>query len=87
MDHADLVIFLGAGFNERTSYLWDDKLLANKKVVQIDNDAEQLEKVFSADVAIHGDIREAMSAVLEPGSGAAGRRRRTWANSTAMWPD
>lgn len=64
VEHADLVIFLGAGFNERTSYLWDDKLLAHKKVAQIDNDVEQLERVFSADVAIHGDIREAVSAVL-----------------------
>ena len=65
VDHADLVLFLGAGFNERTSYLWDDKLLANKKIAQIDNDHEQLEKVFKADVAIHGDIRDALVEVLE----------------------
>ena len=26
VDRADLVILLGAGFNERTSYLWDAKL-------------------------------------------------------------
>jgi acetolactate synthase-1/2/3 large subunit len=64
-EHADLLIFLGAGFNERTSYLWDEKLLANKKVAQIDHDAEQLEKVFKADVAIHGDLRHALSEVLE----------------------
>ena len=64
VDKADLIIFLGAGFNERTSYLWDQKLLENKKIVQIDNDPEQLEKVFEADVAIHGDIREVLSGVL-----------------------
>lgn len=64
VDKADLIIFLGAGFNERTSYLWDQKLLENKKIVQIDNDPDQLEKVFEADVAIHGDIREVLSGVL-----------------------
>ena len=58
------MIFLGAGFNERTSYLWDTRLLAGKKVVQIDSDASQLEKVFQADVAIHGDIRAVLEDLL-----------------------
>ena len=65
VDHADLILFLGAGFNERTSYLWDDKLLGNKKIAQIDHNHEQLEKVFRADVAIHGDIKDALTEVLE----------------------
>ncbi len=64
VEHADLVIFLGAGFNERTSYLWDAKLLAGKKVAQVDRDAGQLGKVFKPDVAIHGDIREVLTALL-----------------------
>lgn len=64
VENADLVIFLGAGFNERTSYLWDQKLLHNKKVAQIDSDPAQLEKVFEADVAIHGDIKEVLAGVL-----------------------
>ena len=62
---ADLVIFLGAGFNERTSYLWDEKLLADKRVVQGDNDPEQLEKVFEADLAIHGDIKTVLARLLD----------------------
>lgn len=65
IEHADLLIFLGAGFNERTSYLWDTKLLAGKKVAQVDIDPEQLEKVFQADVAIQGDIKQVLSDVLE----------------------
>jgi acetolactate synthase-1/2/3 large subunit len=56
--HADLLIFLGAGFNERTSYLWDERLLDGKHVVQVDRDAAQLGRVFCPDVAILGDIRE-----------------------------
>ena len=53
---ADLVIMLGAGFNERTSYVWDSKLLAGKKLIQVDNNAQQLEKVFRADLAVEADL-------------------------------
>ena len=53
---ADLVLVLGAGFNERTSYVWDNKLLAGKKTIQVDNSAQQLEKVFRADLAVQIDL-------------------------------
>jgi len=65
VEHADLLIVLGAGFNERTSYLWDAKLMAGKRVVQVDHDAAQLEKVFRADLAIHGDIRAVLEDLLD----------------------
>lgn len=63
-EHADLILFLGAGFNERTSYLWDARLLAGKKLAQIDHDPQQLEKVFRADVAIEADLVEALEALI-----------------------
>lgn len=56
VEQADLLIFLGAGFNERTSYLWNDKLLADKNIIQVDIDAQQLNKVFTADLTFQGDI-------------------------------
>ena len=58
VEHADLVIFLGAGFNERTSYLWDSGLLGDKKIAQVDRDPAQLGRVFKSDLAIHGDIQQ-----------------------------
>ncbi|MFA5082752.1 MAG: thiamine pyrophosphate-dependent enzyme, partial [Hydrogenophilaceae bacterium] len=64
LDNADLILFLGASFNERTSYVWDKTLLAGKRVAQIDSDFEQLEKVFKADLAINGDIKEVLGGVL-----------------------
>ena len=64
VQQADMILFLGASFNERTSYLWDQKILKNKKVAQIDSDPTQLEKVFEADVAIQGDIKEVLTGVL-----------------------
>ncbi|MHB1092174.1 thiamine pyrophosphate-binding protein [Thiobacillus sp.] len=65
VDHADLLVFLGASFNERTSYLWDAKLLANKKIAQIDRDTAQLGRVFKPDVAICGDIRAVMEDLFD----------------------
>jgi acetolactate synthase-1/2/3 large subunit len=53
---ADLALVLGAAFNERTSYVWDKNLLAGKKLIQVDNDAQQLEKVFRADLAVQADL-------------------------------
>jgi len=64
VDHADLLIFLGAGFNERTSYLWDSKLLAHKKIAQVDRDAAQIGRVFQPDVSICGDILAVMEDVF-----------------------
>ena len=61
---ADLLIFLGASFNERTSYVWNQDLLAAKRVVQIDHNPEQLEKVFRADLAILGDIDEVVGEIV-----------------------
>jgi acetolactate synthase-1/2/3 large subunit len=53
---ADLILMLGAGFNERTSYVWDSKLLAGKKLIQVDNNAQQLEKVFRAELVVQADL-------------------------------
>lgn len=77
VDQADLLLFLGAGFNERTSYLWDPQLLQHKQIVQIDNDHGQLEKVFAADIAIHSDIGEALRAMLAAIAAADLRRKHS----------
>jgi acetolactate synthase-1/2/3 large subunit len=44
--------------------LWDKSLLAGKVVAQIDHDPNQLEKVFNADIAIEGDIRQVLSGLM-----------------------
>jgi acetolactate synthase-1/2/3 large subunit len=76
-DNADLVLILGASFNERTSYVWDKALLQGKIIVQVDTDSRQLEKVFKADLAIEDDIKAVLKGVLEQINGdgfpAAGR--------------
>ncbi len=65
INKSDLVVVLGASFNERTSYLWNDRLLGDKNVVQVDIDDDQLNKVYQADLTIHGDIKQTLSSVLQ----------------------
>jgi acetolactate synthase-1/2/3 large subunit len=62
---SDLVVVLGASFNERTSYLWNDKLLGDKNVIQVDINDEQLNKVYRADLSIHADIKHTLSSVMQ----------------------
>lgn len=64
LEHSDLVIFLGASFNERTSYVWNKDLLKDKKIIQIDNNIEQLEKVFNADCAVLGDLSNTLTCAI-----------------------
>lgn len=63
VEHADLLIVLGASFNERTSYLWDTQLTAGRKIAQVDRDPAQLGRVFQPDLAICGDILAAVRAL------------------------
>ena len=65
VNKSDLVVVLGASFNERTSYLWNDKLLSDKNVVQVDINDEQLNKVYQADLTIHADIKQTLIGVMQ----------------------
>lgn len=71
INKSDLVVVLGASFNERTSYLWNDKLLGDKNVVQVDINDEQLNKVYQADLTIHADIKQVISGVMQKLEGDA----------------
>ncbi|WP_287603169.1 thiamine pyrophosphate-binding protein [Thiothrix sp.] len=69
MEEADLIILLGAGFNERTSYVWKQGVLNPSKIIQVDRNVAQLEKVFKADLAIQsdlGDFLKSMNAYCVP---------------------
>jgi acetolactate synthase-1/2/3 large subunit len=65
VNKADLVVVLGASFNERTSYLWNNKLLGDKNIIQIDINDEQLNKVYQADLCIHADIKHTLADVIQ----------------------
>jgi len=63
LHEADLIILLGAGFNERTSYVWQTALLHGKKIIQVDRNVAQLEKVFKADLVIQSDLGDFLQSI------------------------
>lgn len=62
-EKADLVIFSGASYGERTSCNWDPSLVTKKKLIQVDSNENQLNKAFHADIALHCDVRAFFEAV------------------------
>ena len=64
-EKADLLIISGASFGERTSYNWNDALVKDKKIIQIDINDEHLNKVFTADIALGTDAKKVFSILRE----------------------
>jgi len=64
-EKADLLIIAGASFGERTSYNWNNELTKGKKIIQIDNKEEHLNKVFTADIALDMDVKTFFSRLNE----------------------
>ena len=64
-EKADLLIISGASFGERTSYNWNNELIKGKKIIQIDNNEEHLNKVFTADIALDADVKKVFSRLNE----------------------
>jgi acetolactate synthase I/II/III large subunit len=62
-EKSDLIILLGAGFNERTSYVWNTDLTVDRKIIQVDQNAQQLEKVLKADLAVQSDLKVYLQAL------------------------
>ncbi|MCX7897404.1 MAG: thiamine pyrophosphate-binding protein [Rhodocyclaceae bacterium] len=65
LENADLLLLLGTGFTERTSYLWEPRLLAGKRLIQIDRDARQIGRNFVPDIALAADLGAALPRLLE----------------------
>ena len=64
-EKADLLIIAGASFGERTSYNWNNELIRGKKIIQIDNNEEHLNKVFTADIALDSDVKKVFAHLNE----------------------
>ncbi len=80
-EKADLVIISGASFGERTSYNWNPELLKGKKVVQIDSEEAQINKVFIADAAVNADVKAVFESLIAK-TDSAGLRPRDLAQAS-----
>ena len=81
---ADVVVALGARFDDRVVGARPQTFAAGARIIHVDLDATQLNRVRQVDVAIHGDVRQVARLLLEAipaGSGAlgaAGVDRAAW---------
>lgn len=54
-DRADLLIAVGTTFGEFSTFNWDERILNNKKIIQIDIDTTEVGKNFPVQLGLVGD--------------------------------
>jgi acetolactate synthase I/II/III large subunit len=75
---ADVVIALGARFDDRVVGSKPDKFAPNAKVIHVDVDASQLNRVRRVDLAIHSDVRYALRRLLHLATEFGQADREPW---------
>ena len=88
MQEADLLVALGARFDDRVTGRVDG-FAPGAKIVHVDIDAAELGKVRRPDVAIQGDCRVAIEALVAAlGTGGVGNADRTaWRSRISGWQE
>ncbi len=56
-EQADLLIAIGTTFGEFSTFNWDERIINNKKLIQIDIDHREIGKNFPVNIGITGDAR------------------------------
>ena len=88
MQEADLLIALGARFDDRVTGRIDG-FAPGAKIIHVDIDAAELGKVRRPDVAIQGDCRVAIEALAEvfAADGAGDTDRDAWRSRLSGWQE
>lgn len=63
-DEPDLLLVVGSSLGETTSFNFDPRLARNRRLVQLDIDIDRIARVYPVDVALHGDARATLEALL-----------------------
>lgn len=89
MQHSDMLIALGARFDDRVTGRLDG-FAPEAKIVHVDIDAAELHKVRRADVAIQGDCKLVIAQLLEelrnvPSSSLPHGERENWLQQIWEW--
>lgn len=62
---AEMVIAIGNSFAQNATFGFNPKLYDDKKLIHINIDQHEIDKVYKADMAIFGDAKLAISGILE----------------------
>ncbi|HJP24072.1 MAG: acetolactate synthase large subunit [Acidimicrobiales bacterium] len=88
MQESDLLITLGARFDDRVTGKLDG-FAPEAKIIHVDIDPAELGKVRRPDVAIQGDVRVAIEALVDElsGNGAGDADRSAWRSRISGWQE
>ena len=88
MQESDLLITLGARFDDRVTGKLDG-FAPEAKIIHVDIDPAELGKVRRPDVAIQGDVRVAIEALVDElsGNGAGDADRSPWRSRISGWQE
>ncbi len=75
---ADLVVSLGARFDDRVVGARPAAFAPHARLVHVDADARQLNRVRAVDLAVHGDVRDTLERLLLCMQGRPCADRRAW---------
>jgi acetolactate synthase-1/2/3 large subunit len=89
LSEADLIIALGSRFDDRLTGP-ADRFAQGARIIHVDIDPVEIDKNVTVDLAIVGDLKDALSALLPlvaDGNGSATRReeRRVWLERIQEW--
>jgi acetolactate synthase-1/2/3 large subunit len=59
-EKTDLLLGVGTGFGELATHAWDQRLGANRKILQIDVDPNEIGKNYSVDVSLVGNSKHVL---------------------------
>ncbi|MFH2095548.1 MAG: thiamine pyrophosphate-binding protein [Bacteroidota bacterium] len=62
---ADLVIAMGNSFAQNATFAFKPDLFKNKKLIHINIDANEINKVYKADIGVHSDVKPAISQLIQ----------------------
>jgi acetolactate synthase-1/2/3 large subunit len=80
---SDLIVALGARFDDRVVGTWPERFAPHARVIHIDSDAYQLNRVRAVDLAIHADLAYALPRLLDAMAMRPLRDRSAWQRDLA----
>lgn len=86
MQESDLLIALGSRFDDRVTGRLDG-FAPDAKVIHVDIDPAELGKIRTPDVAIRGDAKRVMAAMLEEIGSSTSADHTTWRSTLSGWQE
>jgi len=86
-ENSEIVVAIGNSFAQNAAFSFKPDLYQNKKLIHINIDANELNKVYNADIAILSDVKPAVEAITKELAGRAGNIKLNKSIKKDKWYD